>query len=218
MVVVEAKNVRYGERTFPLHHRTVVYNSVYTRGNPLIGQIDQGFRGFSRPYGKFWVCTRNPRCISCLYCRSPTLNSKFAPKHCRLNVIKISSHRGHPNTFFIPRPSKHKVRHNVRLLSPVAYSNNPFRIGFLYFPKLRLVFILPHYSSPLSITFIFFTFNAVPCRLQPITLLHQIKSCFSSRLFQFRIAGRLNMKHPRSWIKRWRYLWTFIRNIVGRLA
>jgi len=81
-------------------------------------------------------------CISAL----PTLTSKFEPKRSRINVVQI---------FFIPRPSKHKVRHNVRLLSPVAYSNSPFLIGFLYFPKL----CLPHYRSPLPMTFSFFTFQ-----------------------------------------------------------
>jgi len=91
----------------------------------------------------------------------PTLTSKFAPKRSRLDVIKISSYRGLPNTKFdIMFDFFHLLR------TPKVHFASAFFTS-------QIVFILPHYSSPLPITFNFFTFQR--SALPPLTY-HAITS------------------------------------------
>lgn len=96
-------------------------------------------------------------CIAAL----PTLTSKFAPKRCRLNVIKISSYRGLPNTKFDIMFDFFHLVHTPKVHFASAFFTS------------QIVSILPHYRNPLPITFIFFTFQR--SALPPLTY-HAITS------------------------------------------
>jgi hypothetical protein len=80
----------------------------------------------------------------------PTLTAIFVPKCSRLNVIKISSYRCILNTKFNIMFDFFLLLHTpaVHFASVCFTSQN-----------VAFFFVLPHYSSPLPITFNFFTFQ-----------------------------------------------------------